>query len=78
MSVNVCLNVTIILSGFCWCLEGGRHEPEHNACGQRQQTGAQEGSEQISAQLSKFNADFRTRNSFLNRNLLFLQIVQKI
>jgi hypothetical protein len=49
----------------------GRHEPEHNACGQRQQTEAQEGSEQISAQLSKFNADSRTRNSFLKQKSTF-------
>ncbi len=47
------------------------HEPEHHACRQNQQKEAQEGSEQISAQLSKFNADSRTRNPFFKQKSTF-------
>ena len=53
------------------------HEPEHHACGQRQQKEAEEGSEQISDQLSKFYADSRTRNSFFKQKSTFSSNCEK-
>ncbi len=49
----------------------GIHEAEPHVCGKRQQKEAQEGSEQISAQLSKFKADSSARNTFFEQKSTF-------
>ena len=77
MSVNDCLNVTIVWSGFCWWLQGHMN--------QNIMLVARDNRKKLNKDLSKFQLNYLNLMQilvpeilFLNRNLLFLQIVQKI